>query len=51
MKNQILLSIHKKQNVVKGDIIEISGKTTFIVEKIIDSGNTICVYNQSDVKF
>ena len=40
----------QKQNVVKGDIIEISGKTTFIVEKIIDSGNTICVYNQSDVK-
>ena len=40
----------KKQNVVKGDIIEISGKTTFIVEKIIDSGNTICVYKQSDVK-
>ena len=41
----------QKQNVVKGDIIEISGKTTFIVEKIIDSGNTICVYNQSDVKY
>ena len=52
----------QKQNVVKGDIIEISGKTTFIVEKIIgsgkttdddsdtSSGKTICVYNQSDVR-
>lgn len=40
----------QKQNVVKGDIIKTSGKTKIIVEKIIDSGNTICVYKLSDVK-
>ena len=41
----------QRQNVVKGDIIGISGKTKIIIEKIIDSGNTICVYNSSDVKY
>ena len=40
----------QKQNVVKGDIIGTSDKTIFIVEKIIGSGNTICVYKSSDVK-
>lgn len=41
----------QRQNVVKGDIIGISDKTKIIVEKIIDSSNTICVYNSSDAKY
>lgn len=41
----------QRQNVVKGDIIGISGKTKIIVEKIIDSSNKICVYNSSDAKY